>query len=317
MLSRVADSLFWVGRYIERAENTARALDVNLQLTLDGAHGKPQDHPSLWQPLVQVAGDEDVFKAPVADRNAVLKFYCGERINPNSIVGCIASARENARSVRDTISSNMWRHLNEVYLWTKQFADQMPSEDFFERIKRECALFQGLADSTMTHGEGWHFMNLGRMLERADKTSRILEVKAVALLGTDLRQAGSTSEMNQWSAVLRSVSAFEMYRKRYSRTQGDRVISFLALDRTFPRSCLFCISQAHLSLKSIIDGREGHEKMKSERALGRLRADLEYAELHEVLVDGLAPWCDTVQARIDTVAAHVHGEFFAPTLDDA
>src|SRR5581483_1517949 len=183
MLSRVAESIYWMSRYVERAENVARFIDVNLNLMLDSSSEGQQ-----WQPLVNITGDDETFGKRYSEptEQNVIQFLTFDKENPNSIISCLRAARENARSVREIISSEMWLQLNQFYLHvnsaaaTGKLVDS--PHDFFSEVKLASHLFTGITDATMTHGEGWHFSQLGRMLERADKTSRILDVKYFILL---------------------------------------------------------------------------------------------------------------------------------------
>ena len=179
MLSRVADSIYWLSRYVERAENVARFIEVNLQLMLDAPSGEDQQ----WEPLVNTTGDYEAFKKRhgEATQQNVIHFLTFDAENPNSILSCVRSARENARTVREIISSEMWLQLNKFYLMvtaaTENSSAQANPHEFFTEVKNANHLFNGAAAATMTHGEPWHFFQMGRMLERADKTSRILDVK--------------------------------------------------------------------------------------------------------------------------------------------
>lgn len=172
MLSRVAEAIYWMNRYIERAENVARFIDVNMQLTLDAAVGSAQ-----WQPLVETTGDRLVFaeRYGTATRENVVEFLTFDQKNSNSILSCITRTHENARSVREVISSEMWEQIHRFYLLVRQAAKQRRIMDtphaFFEEIRNASHLFTGVTDATMSHGEGWHFGRLGQLLERADKTS--------------------------------------------------------------------------------------------------------------------------------------------------
>jgi uncharacterized alpha-E superfamily protein len=184
MLSRVADSVYWMSRYVERAENVARFVDVNFQLMLDAPEGNDQQ----WEPLVATTGDHAQFtkRHGAATEENATKFLTFESENPNSILSCLRAARENARNVREIISSEMWLQLNRFYLIVKSAAESPGGlenpQDFFDTVKQASHLFSGITDATMTQGEAWHFSRLGRMLERADKTSRILDVKYFLLL---------------------------------------------------------------------------------------------------------------------------------------
>src|SRR6266481_9861007 len=185
MLSRVAESIYWMSRYVERAENVARFIDVNLQLMLDSSFGQLEQQ---WKPLVSTTGDDAAFEKRYgeATQPSVIRFLTFDGENPNSILSCIRAARENARTVREIISSEMWLQLNKFYLMVTSAAvapNRMDSaNDFFNEVKEASHLFNGITHATMTQGEAWHFCRLGRQLERADKTSRILDVKYYLLL---------------------------------------------------------------------------------------------------------------------------------------
>src|SRR5215212_6718491 len=215
MLSRVADSIYWMSRYVERAENVARFVEVNLQLMLDSTCGQDQQ----WAPLVATTGDEAAFRKRYkeATQDNVIQFLAFDPENPNSILSCLRAARENARTVREIISSEMWLQLNKFYLMVNDAAatgqGRNSPHEFFSEVKLASQLFTGITDGTMSHGEAWHFSRLARKLERADKTSRILDVKYFILLRS-VADVGTPLDDTQWAAVLRSASAFEMYRKR-------------------------------------------------------------------------------------------------------
>jgi uncharacterized alpha-E superfamily protein len=237
VLSRVADSIYWMSRYIERAENVARFVDVNLNLMLD----VPSTSNQQWQPLVDISGDTEDFEERygVASQSTVIRFLTFDTKNPNSILSCVRAARENARSVREIISSSMWEHLNQSYLMLTAAASRRREvsdpHELFSSVKTASQAFTGITDTTMTHNEGWHFCRLGRQLERADKTSRILDVKYFLLL-PKVDDVGTTVDDVQWAAVLRSASAFEMYHKRHGRISPSRIVEFLLLDYDFPRA---------------------------------------------------------------------------------
>jgi uncharacterized alpha-E superfamily protein len=243
MLSRVANSIYWLSRYTERAENVARFIDVNLQMILDLPHGSREQ----WDPLVIITGDDEAFAARYEgpSRDNVIRFLTFDSANPNSIISCLRAARENARTVREAISSEMWEQINTCYLMVNAAAGdrslmELPYQ-FFHEVKKASQLFDGITDATMLHDEGWHFYRMGRFLERADKTSRLLDVKYFILLPS-LADVGTTLDDIQWAAVLRSASAFEMYRKRYGHILPERIVDFLLLDDEFPRSVDYCLS---------------------------------------------------------------------------
>lgn len=312
MLSRVADSLYWLSRYIERAENAARFVDVNLHMMLDLPVGAAEQ----WEPLVITTGDDTLFaqRYGEATRESVIQFLTFDRENPNSIVSCLRAARENARSVREIISSEMWEQVNIFYLMvTDQTADRRVKEspyEFFRSVKMASHLFEGLTNATLSHGEGWHFCRLGRLLERADKTSRILDVKYFILLPSPA-EIGTPFDDIQWAAVLRSASAFEMYRKRYHHLTPEQIVDFLLLDRDFPRSAHYCLLNTDESLHAISGSPAGTFCNPAEQHLGQLRAELAYAHVTDVIANGLHEFVDALQTKLNIIGEHIFATFFA------
>lgn len=317
MLSRVADSIYWVARYVERADHLARFIDVTREFVLDVPEGR--DH---WLPLVSVTGDDEQFfeRYDTADAASVTKFLTTDKQYPGSIVCSLDQARENARSVRETIASEMWEQINDFYHW---FKDESGSGmlarepgDFYRNIMQQCMLFHGITDATMSRGLGWHFANLGRQLERADKIGRLLDVKYFALLPS-VEDVNTPLDDLQWSTLLRSVSGFEMYRKRYQEIEVRHVVDFLVLDRMFPRSVQYCLFEAERSLHAITGCPIGAFSCKSEQLLGRLCADLSYTEIDTIIESGLHEFIDDLQARINQVGEAVFERFFAiaPTAE--
>lgn len=311
MLSRVANSIYWMCRYIERAENVARFIDVNLNLLLDA----PSEESRQWAPLVMITGDQELFetKEQVYNQEEVIWFLTFDRDYPNSIISCLASARENARTIREIISSEMWEHLNNFYLeLIREDSIKMALLDphrFFNIIKMRSHLFTGLMDSTMSHGEAWNFARIGMMLERADKTSRILDVKYFMLL----RQADLVNtpvDNIQWIAVLRSASAFEMFRKEMHHVTPNNVADFLIFSKLFPRSIRHCVAKAQVCLHRISDTPLGNATNKAEKNLGRLMADLEYTDIKEVIEAGLHEFLDNLQIRLNKVDQTIGETFF-------
>jgi uncharacterized alpha-E superfamily protein len=317
MLSRVADSICWLSRYVERAENVARFIGVNLQLMIDAPAGEDQQ----WQPLVNITGDHEVFakRYGAATQANVIKFLTFDEEYPNSMLNCLRGARENARSVREIISSEMWLQLNKFYLTVNSAASdprviESPHE-FFSEVKLASHLFTGITDATMTHGEPWHFCRLGRMLERADKTSRILDVKYFLLLRS-VADVGTPFDDIQWAALLRSASAFEMYRKRFGRISPKGVVEFLVLDRDFPRAMHFCLLAAQQSLHAISGTPVGTFRNPAEKQLGQLCSDLAYAQVDEILGQGLHEYLDEFQTKLNRVGTGIFETFFAIKTPD-
>ena len=312
MLSRVADSIYWMSRYVERAENVARFISVNLNLSLD----MPGEAGQQWWPLVVITGDDAAFQKRISTttKESVVQFLTFDADNPNSILSCLRSARENARSVREIISAEMWEHINKFYMMvrdggTLEHVLDNPYE-FYDRVNVSGQQFLGVTDATMTHGEAWHFCQLGRMIERADKTSRILDVKYFILLPkpTDV---GTPYDDIQWLALLRSASALEMYRQRHGRISPVNVVNFLVLDREFPRAVLHCLTRANESLHAISGTTPGSFSNTAEQRLGQLRAELAYTQAEEVISGGLHEFIDDFQKRLNSVGEGIYESFFA------
>ena len=311
LLSRVADSVYWMGRYIERAENVARFIDVNQNLMLD----LPSGFGEQWQPIVDTTGDRAAFLESYGEATQanVVQFLAFDTSNPNSIYSCVMAARENARSVRETISSEMWEQINSLYLLIamesrKPLAEGLPQ--FCREVRMACHLFQGIQHSTMSHNEAWHFIRLGTSLERADKTTRILDVKYFILLPS-VSDVGTPYDDIQWGAVLKSVSGFEMYRKCFGRIVPERVVEFLLLDGEFPRAVRYCIGLADNSLHSITGTRLGAFSCATEQRLGLLRSELDYAHVEAILGGGLHEFLDALQTKINAVDECILQDFFA------
>lgn len=312
MLSRVADSIFWMSSYVERADNVARFIDVNLNLSLDLGPGLSHQ----WLPLVYTTGDQEDFhkRYATADQSNVIQFLTFDEENPNSILSCFRSARENARTIREMISSQMWEELNKCYLAVRSAKSNpdvlLSPGDFFNQIKRSAYLLEGVTISTMSHGEAWHFSRLGKLVERADKTSRILDVKYFLLLPS-VADVGTPLDTTQWAALLKSASALEMYRKKHGRIIPNRVAEYLILDPDFPRTIRFCVIRAEESLLAITSGTRGSFRNKAEQRLGRMRAELDYAHIDEIVEMGMHEFIDGLQSKLNEVGVAIFETFFA------
>ena len=310
MLCRVAESLYWMARYVERAENVARFIDVNLNLALDA----PSDfnESQQWMSLVTSSGDGKTFLENYYTANAstVINFLSFDTSNPNSILSCLTAARENARSVRDIISSEMWEQLNHLYLNVKDVAKAGVSEDeiqFFREVKQGSHLFVGLAEATMSHGEGWHFARLGRLLERADKTARILDVRYFMLLPSP-DYIDTPFDGVILSTILKSTSAFEMYRKKYQGLTRQNVVDFLILDKQFPRALRYCLDQSLYSLEKIM-GEEFKPNDVTEE-LGILKNIISKQSSRTLVEDKVHELIDIFQAHLNKVDVSIRGQFF-------
>jgi uncharacterized alpha-E superfamily protein len=311
LLSRVANAVYWMARYIERAENVARFIAVNQNLMLDLPHG----YGEQWQPIIDTTGDRALFLEHYgsATEENVIRFLAFDPHYPNSIYSCILAARENARSVRETISSEMWEQVNSLYLLiTGESRKPVPQglPEFCHHVRMGCHLFQGITHVTLSHNEAWHFIRLGTTLERADKTTRLLDVKYFILLPS-VSDVGTPYDDIQWAAVLKSVSGLEMYRKCYGRIAPERIVEFLLLDGEFPRAVRFCVSRADQSLHGITGTPLGTFSCLSERNLGMVRAELDYSQVDVILKGGLHEFFDALQTKMNTIDECILGDFFA------
>jgi uncharacterized alpha-E superfamily protein len=309
MLSRVAEAIYWMNRNIERAGNIARFVDVNFRLMLD----LPAGTAVQWDALVRITGDYEGFMARYqeATRDTVIQFLTFDGENPNSILSCVKTARENARSVREIISSEMWEQVNRLYLAVSDAAQRrMESpEEFFSEVRLATQLYTGLAHTTMSHGQAWQFARLGRMIERADQTSRTIDVKYFILLPR-VEDVGTPFDELQWNAVLGSASALEAYRQKHGRVSRNCVAEFLILDREFPRSVHFCLTQARQSLHAISRTAPDAFANAAERRLGLLHAELDYKSVAEIMAGGLHEFLDAIQTKLNEVSSAVHETFF-------
>jgi uncharacterized alpha-E superfamily protein len=310
LLSRVADSVYWLARYIERAENVARFIDVNLHLQLD----LPLAPANQWEPLIETTGDTEDFKKKygVISECNVIQFLMFDDENPNSIYSCVRSARENARSVRETISSEMWEQVNSIYLqiqMQRANLQQGSLSEVLHGLRMACHMFQGVSDATMSHNEAWHFLRLGRMIERAEKTSRILDVKYFILLPST-RSVDTPYDDLHWSAVLKSVSGFEMYRKKYGRIFPRNIVELLIMDREFPRAILFCIIRANESLHAITGTSLASAESVSEQLMKSLTDELNTATVDMIIRGGLHEYLDRLQTRMNALGEGLLQDFF-------
>jgi uncharacterized alpha-E superfamily protein len=288
MLSRVADALFWMSRYVERAEHVARLLDVwfHLELDLSGAGAAPYE--MHWTALAAILQQQ----VPPLARSTPLPLAVSHWLSfdldaSNSIMACLTRARLNARSIRGTINSEVWRELNKLY-WRLNDAEflrrarESPYE-FYQSVQAGSALFQGLCDATSSRDEGWQFIQLGKLIERADKTLRILDTQYHLL--QELTDPADVPLTNlHWAAVLRSCGAFEAYQSlNLGRIEPERVVEFLLVRPDFPRSVRFCLEAFARALEGIEGPAERRPLTAADRLLGRMLCELQYLELDEVL----------------------------------
>jgi uncharacterized alpha-E superfamily protein len=322
MLSRVASSLYWMSRYIERAENVARILDVNLQLLLDFRSLDDRGLRDHWMPIIQCTGDEESFvkQQQTATAAAVAEFMVFQQENPNSIVSSICQARENARMVRDQITVETWEELNRLYLFVlSPAARQMwldSPTDFFNQIKASSLQLIGLSHATHIHNEGWWFSEAGRFIERADKTSRILDVRYHTLPPRGLPKAVSQTDALEWSAILRSCSAWDAFKSLYGAEVNPRnVAEMLLLNEDFPRSVRFCVDGLNECLRSIsgVSGRRFSND--AEKLCGRLVAELQFCTIEEVFEAGLHDYLDQIQLKLNAIGEALFNAYIVQAFE--
>jgi len=322
MLSRVANSLYWMSRYIERAENISRLLDVNLQLMLDFVNLDDQQLKEHWLPILRSAGDEETFFKHFTEATAqnVTEFMTFSEHNPNSVLSCLFAARENARQIRDQISLEMFEALNECYLFLKSKSARevwdSGAHEFYEQIKKYSHLFQGLTDSTFLRNEGYEFIQAGKFLERADKTTRILDLKYHILLPS-VTEVGGAIDAAQWQAVLRSASALEAYRHFHiADILPKKVSEFLIFSETFPRSVRFCLERLDHYLHLLSDTTPGQYRSAEERSFGKMISDLKFFSIDDIINIGMHEYLQNVQGVLDKIDDYIYQTFmYHPPVD--
>ena len=308
MLSRVADHLYWMGRYAERAEHTARVLNVHTHLALEeGPEARKKRVRLVLVALRQAETEADSFQEAA---NGVTL----DGNNPSSLLSCLRACRENARQIRERIASEMWEQINKFYFFVKEsaYSDAATDtpQDFYSKVKMESHLYAGIADATMNRGEDWHFARMGKLIERADKTSRIIDVKYFLLLPKP-EDVGTPFDNIQWAALLKSASALDMYRRKFDHISPERVASFLILDRNFPRAILFCIMVAENSLHAITGSPMDSYQNEAERRMGLLHSELVFASIDEIIDIGLHEYLDKFQTRLNRVDDAIKRSFFS------
>ncbi len=308
MLSRVADSLYWMGRYIERAEHTARLVNVELQLWLDQS---PEMGAGRWRFLLEA------LNAPCADGPVdpmkLVNTLVFSRANASSIVSCVAIARENLRHVREQCSTRMWEQLNRLYLDVMEIRPQeewfLKSHDFFSLITEGAYLFHGITDATMSHGEGWQFIQLGRYVERADTLTTLLETHFKRMT-TDFERPVESAEYLEWVGLLRDCVAFEAYCKKHTaEIRPMRVAEFLILNPEFPHSIRFSVDRVNAALHLISDLTQRSAKLPT-RIAGRLRAEISYSQIEEIIAEGVHTYLQKVRRDCSEIHVAINEIYF-------
>ena len=318
MISRVAESCFWLQRYMERVDSTARMLEVNLMFVLD-VQVTAQE---TWRPLLVVAGEAPRFEeihgaAAVEDGERVQEYLTWERRNPSSVLNSVYWARENGRTIRETLSQEMWKSLNTFWHWLsggqgRKVYDRERAE-FYSQLKETSQTFRGICHDTMLHEDPFDFMRLGMLIERAGQTARLLDVKHHKF-GPTSSTVESAEEYAQWLAILRSCSATEPFLKRGRPANGVEVAEFLLFEKPFPRSVLHCVDRAWNFLRRILPPARPDVRYESRALLEGLLKRLSSASIDTVLAAGIH---DELTGIIDTLARigdAIHEDFFDPAV---
>lgn len=315
MLSRTADHIYWMARYTERAENMARMLDVNYRMSM-----LPQTEDQIdqgWSATLAISGLDELFHQRYDEVTpaSVLNFMTLDADNPSSIYSCLTAARENARAVRGTLTSELWETHNATWLGLRRQAAGLAEEggmgEFYEWVKYRSHLSRGVALGTMLQDEAFHFMRLGTFLERADNTTRILDVKYHLLL-PKAEKVGGAVDYYQWGALLRSVSAFEVYRKVYrDAIIPVRVAELLVLRDDMPRSLHRCMKEVYGNLQAVRNQHSG----ETERRAGEVNASLHFGRIEDVFEQGLHEYLMHFLDRIHDLGNRIAQDFLLPAQE--
>ncbi len=316
MLSRVADNLYWMSRYLERAEHTARLIDVDLQLRLDQSPTAGSDRWLGLLEALQVPAPENV---PL-DAEILTHLLTLDRVNPSSIISCVAAARENLRQVREQCSSEMWEQLNRLFLQVKSTASSdaglADSHGFFRAVQDGAHLFQGITDSTMSHGEGWHYIQLGRFVERTEAVARLIGAH-FSRFPHPLDQPVESEEYLEWVGLLKSCAAFQAYCKAHTaELRPLRVAEFLLLNPGFPHSVAFSVDRLHAALTAIAELTE-RKAEQPVRIAGRLRATLSFSQIDEILASGATAYVDSIRWQCAQAHAAIQQVYFDYSVESA
>jgi uncharacterized alpha-E superfamily protein len=315
MLSRVANSIYWMNRYIERVENYARFVSVNINLSYD----LPGMISEQWGLLLEATHDRETFDKlyPEETEDKIIYFITFDPQNPNSIYNILGNARENARTVKETLPKEIWEHLNSFYLSFKQFStnkkldfEELPK--FYENIKQQCQLFAGMIDGTLLRDEAYYFANMGKFLERADKTSRFLDIGYFNFKSVSDIKTVNPQDLLVWSAVLKSVSAFNMYRQQYKSLRQENIIEFLIKDRDFPRAICHSIKKAEYAIYRISGTRpQDSYSNQAEKAITQLKHEIDFTETNEIIKYGLHKYLNDFQVKNNIIDQEIFKVYLA------
>jgi len=317
MLSRVAESLYWLSRYLERAEHTARLIDVHLNQMLDQAGG----YENLrWQRLLRS------LRTPMPslemDAYSTTRLLTFDEANNSSIVSCIAAARENARQVRERISSEMWEQLNRLFLQVKQASMEQiwhaEPHKFLNSVKEGIYLFQGITDATMSHSEGWHFIRVGRFLERATASAALLDTHFSVFMTAQSEYYTEPLDYLSWVELLRSCASFEAYCKVYTAAiRPAHIAEFLLLNPELPRSIRFSCAMMQAALQAISKATSTRNTGRAERLAGRLHAALDYDQIEEILNGDMHEYLENIQRQCALIHSGIYQAYIAYPIEVA
>lgn len=322
ILSRVADSVYWLNRYVERAENYARLVETYRLLSMENSAA----NAPLWQALVDSMADGETYRSIYGeiDESNVLEFLTFNRKNSNSIASCLYFARENARSIREKVSKDLWESINELHNYVEEHRGLIASlnwHDFFRRLRHGCHAFYGISDSTLNHDETYHFALLGRTIERAEKTTRILDLQSHTFTRS-LEGQGGDERIYLSLALLKATSAHEMFNQVHAKVTAENILDFLLLNRTFPRAIVACLLQIEVGLRSVAGEQKGFFINPAQRVVRRLLLELKYVDIAGLMQEvspgqlKLMPYLDDLQLRLNSVGAEISNAYFgAPEAD--
>lgn len=314
MLSRVANSIYWMSRYVERIENYARFISVNIHLSFD----LPEVISDHWNVLLEATLDKPVYDSMYGEQSEekIIDFITFDPRNPNSIYSMLNNARENVRTVKEVMPKEYWESINRFYLRFKTYSssphhDMESMLEFYEGIKQQCQLLTGMLDSCLTRNEAYYFVILGKFLERADKTSRFLDIGYFNFKGVSESKNTNPQELIVWSAVLKSVSAFNMYRQQYKSLNQDHIIEFLIKDRKFPRAICHSVKKAEYALYRISGSRaqNGYSNY-AEKELSELNHRIDFTETEDIKKHGLHKFLNDFQVKNNKVDAEIFKVYF-------
>lgn len=315
ILSRVADSIYWLNRYVERVENYARLIETYQQFSLEN----PEITAPLWLALVESTADTTGFNETYSEVEPVnvIEYLTFNRKNPNSIVSCLYAARENARSIREKISKDMWESINELYgdvVSADSNRNQLASvatgnSTFYRDIRRSCHAFYGISDGTLNHDESYFFALLGRAIERADKTTRILDLQSYMLTPETQAQFGE-GHIILGLALLRATSAHEMFNQAHARITVENILDFLLLSRTFPRAIIACLLQIEYALRCLAGEQKGFFINAAQKKVQRLLLETRHVDVASLVGPNLNGYLDNLQVRLNEIGLEITNTYF-------